>query len=87
MLVLAALLVTMGAGTIAFGLARTKRMVAGTATGIDVALGRAETPPMGDALGLVYRAAEPLLMVGGRLMGRVSPKGRIELIRLRLMYA
>jgi len=87
MLVLAALFVTVGLGTAAFGLARTKRIVAGTATQIDVALGRAEPPPTGDSLGVVYRALEPILQVGGRLMGRVSPKGRIELIRSRLVYA
>lgn len=87
MLVLGALFVILGLGAAAFGLARTRRIVAGTASQIDVALGRAEPPPPGESLGLVYRAVEPLLVVGGRLMGRVSPKGRVELIRKRLVYA
>lgn len=87
MLAVAVTLVALGVGTVAFALAQTKRIVAGAATQIDIALGRVERPTPAERAGAVFRALEPLLTFGGAVMGRVSPKGRLELIRRRLVYA
>ncbi|MGH9155932.1 MAG: type II secretion system F family protein [Acidimicrobiales bacterium] len=87
MLLLAATTVALGVGTAAYGLARTKAIVASGATPVDLALGRATEPPATGEPGLLFRAVEPLLVTGGRLVGRVSPKGRLDLIRRRLLYA
>jgi len=86
MLLLAALTVALGAGTAAFALARTKALVASGTTPVDLALGRADERSAGDP-GLLFRAVEPALAAGGRVIAKVSPKGRLELIRRRLLYA
>lgn len=87
MLLIASVFVALGLGTAAFGLARTKRIVASSATPVEIALGRAEPSPGGESAGLVYRALEPVLALGGTLVGRLSPQGRLDLIRARLTYA
>ncbi len=87
MLLLIAATVALGAGTAAFSLTRTKSIVATVATPIEVALGRAADPAPADAPSLLFRAVEPLLTAGGRLVAKVSPKGRLDLIRRRLLYA
>lgn len=87
MLLLAAMAVSLGAGAVAFSLARTKTIVASSATPVDIALGRADREGTSESPSLVFRALEPLLAVGGRLVGRLSPRGRLDLIRRRLLYA
>jgi tight adherence protein C len=83
------LLVTIGLGVAAFGLAQQRAAVAGQPDDVDIALGNAELPDP-DAVprpGLVYRALEPLLAAGGGLVRRLSPGRSIQLTRDRIVYA
>lgn len=77
-----ALLVGGGLGAFAYGLARTRAEVATASTGpIEVDDGAPGRP------GAVYRVLEPLLAASARVMGKVSPTGRVDLIRNRIVYA
>ncbi|MPZ69531.1 MAG: type II secretion system F family protein [Actinobacteria bacterium] len=79
---IAALLVGGGLGAFAYGLARTRAEVATTTpSAIEVDDGTVHRP------GAVYRVLEPLLAASARVMGKVSPTGRVELIRNRIVYA
>ena len=86
MVLLATAVVALGLGTAAFALARTRAALASGATAVDVALGRAAEAPAADP-GLLYRVLEPALAAGGRLVAKLSPRGRLDMIRRRLVYA
>lgn len=80
---LAGLLIGSGLGVVAYGLSRTRLEMAA-----------APPEPVGDddaapasAAGAVYRVLEPVLDGGGALMRRVSPVGRLDLMRRRIAYA
>lgn len=80
-----ALLVGGGLGAFAYGLARTRVEVGSRPGPTAVVVG-----PEGEPLvrpGAVYRVLEPLVGAAARLMRRVSPVGRVELIRNRIVYA
>lgn len=88
MVLLAALLVGAGLGLAAFGIWRTRQFVAAAPSPVEVALGEAEPrEPGGVAPGLAYRALEPIFSTGARIIRRLSPAARIDLIRRRIVYA
>ncbi len=79
---IAAVLVGGGLGAFAYGLARTRAEVATTSPSeIELDDGIVHRP------GAVYRVLEPLMAASARVMGKVSPTGRVELIRNRIVYA
>jgi tight adherence protein C len=86
---IAALFVGAGAGLAVFALGRTRQVVGPAASPVEVALGafaeEGEEPV--ELPGVVYRAMEPVIQWSARLVGRLSPRRRLELIRLRITYA
>ncbi len=83
------LLVTVGLGLLAFGLAQQRLSVVAQPDDVDIALGNA-TLPDPDSVprpGVVYRSLEPLLAAGGSVIRRVSPVRRIQLSRSRIVWA
>ncbi|MDP3713087.1 MAG: type II secretion system F family protein [Mycobacteriales bacterium] len=83
------LLVTLGLGVLAFGLAQQRMSVTAMPDDVDIALGNAALPDPDSTPrpGVVYRALEPLLASGGSLVRRVSPVRRIQLSRDRIVWA
>ena len=86
MVFLGALLVGLGLGAVALGLART-RAVAVSAPALDVAYPVDEADETPARAGLVYRALEPVLEAAGTLLKRLSPIGRVALLRQRIAQA
>lgn len=78
MIVIGAVLLGIGAGAAVYALARTAAAVAGSPP----AAAPAQPRPS-----LAYRAVEPVLHAGASLARRLSPRGRVELIRRRIAYA
>ena len=88
-MLLPVLLLSLGLGVVAFGLAQQRMAVTARPDDVDVALGNAALPDP-DAMpepGLVYRALEPLLVAGGSLLRRLSPVRSIRLTRNRIVWA
>ncbi len=81
-MILGALLFGAGVGALVFGLAQTRRVVVSSAADL---IDEPEKAPA-DA-SLIYRAIEPALNAGARVVQRLSPAGRIDLIRMRIVYA
>ena len=86
-----ALMVGMGLALAVVALSRTRQIVGAEPSPVDVALG---TVPFSDdeeagaeAPSVVYRAVEPFMQWGGRVVGRLSPTRRLDLIRHRIVYA
>lgn len=82
MVLLALLLVATGLGVAGFGIAQQRSTVPSGA----VAAVTAEEDT-GPAASVVTRALEPLLDAGSRLVRRLSPVRRLELIRRRIVWA
>lgn len=85
MIALGTLLFSLGLGALVYGLARTRAEVATRPDAVIVPTEEAES--VGGEPSIVYRALEPLLSFGGAIVQRVSPAGRIDLIRRRIVYA
>lgn len=86
MVVLGALLVGLGVGAVALGFARTRALVP-AAPALDVSYPADEDEEEPARAGLVYRAFEPVLGAGGSLLRRISPVGRVALLRRRIVQA
>jgi tight adherence protein C len=80
-IVLASLLVAIGLGVAAAGVAASRALVAEGAGSVELV----EAPPQRG--GFVHRALEPLLDAAARLMRRLSPATRLDLIGRRIVYA
>lgn len=85
MLLMSVLLVSVGLGLVAYGLA-AQRLAVAEAPAYVVADDGAITEG-GPDLGLVYRALEPLLESAAGVVRRLSPARRLELTRQRIVYA
>lgn len=81
MIIIGAFLLALGVGITAASLFATRVAVATTSQSVALV----EDAPRGP--GLAYRAFEPLLGSATRAMGALSPRGRLELTRKRLVYA
>lgn len=86
MVLLGALLVGLGVGAVALGLARTRALVPATPV-MDVAYPADEDDDTPAPPGLVYRVLEPVLGAGATLFRRISPVGRVALLRRRIVQA
>jgi tight adherence protein C len=86
-LLIAALFVSLGAGLAVYALGRTREIVAQEPAAADVVLGTAAPGQAGELPGFVYRAMEPAIHWSARVVRRLSPSGRIDLIRRRITYA
>ena len=87
MLPLAALFVSVGLGFLCFGLVRTRLAVAATAGMPAMPI---DAPPASTAEArpsLVYRALEPAFELGVRAGALLSPAGRVQLLRKRIVLA
>jgi tight adherence protein C len=87
-LLLSTLLVTLGLGVAAVGLAQQRIAVVAQVDPAQAVL--LESVPADSAAagaGGVYRALEPLLGLGGDLVRRLSPASRLQLIRDRITWA
>lgn len=89
MLLLSTVLVAVGLFALVFALAETRVRVAGSASVIEVALGEADPDERRTSEGtsVLYRALEPVLASSARLVGRLSPRSRVDLVRRRLVLA
>jgi tight adherence protein C len=85
MLLLATLLVAVGLGVAAAGLAATRRLVVATAPA-DTFADPADGPPA-PAPGVVHRTFAPTFDAAARAMRAVSPHKRLDLIGRRIVYA
>ncbi len=85
--ILSGLLFGAGAGLVGFVLARTRQVVTAAPTHIELALGERAIQEETPQVGFAYRIVEPLLKVAARIVRRLSPVKRIDLIRRRLTYA
>ena len=88
-MLLPVLLLSIGLGVVAFGLAQQRMTVTARPDDVDVALGNAALPEPGSTAepGLVYRAVEPLLVAGGKVLRRLSPVRSVRLTRSRIVWA
>lgn len=87
MLVVGMALVAVGLGALVYGIAQTRVQVATDATvpPREIDLSEEEKPAASPSV--IYRALEPLLKGAAAIMERVSPAGRLDLIRRRIVYA
>ncbi|MGH2687781.1 MAG: hypothetical protein ACRDKW_03100, partial [Actinomycetota bacterium] len=86
-LLIAALFVGLGAGLAVFAAGRTREIVAQEPAAAHVVLDTAAGGQAGELPGFVYRAMEPAIQWSAKVVRRLSPSGRIDLIRRRITYA
>ena len=88
-LLIAGLFVGAGGGLAVFALGRTRQVLGPEPSPVEVALGplAEEREVPAELPGFVYRAVEPAIQWSARVVGRLSPVRRLELIRLRITYA
>lgn len=87
MLTLSLIFVAAGLGIAGAGLAAQRATVTAQATPVDVALGADPGDAPAPEVGLTYRALEPLLAAGGKVVRKLSPQNRIQLTRDRILWA
>lgn len=87
MVLIGALLFAAGVGILVVSLAQMRAQMEGRTKPLVISLDDDETEAVDRSASVIYRAIEPLLVAGGALMERVSPAGRMELVRERLVYA
>lgn len=89
MLLLSTLLVALGLGAAALGIAQQRLTVVAQLQGVAPESLEEGIPSDSAAAGAggVYRALEPLLASGGNLIRKVSPASRLQLTRDRIVWA
>ncbi len=86
MVVLSTLLFGLGVGLVGFVIARTRQAVVAAPSTIEIALGERAVEEAPE-VGLTYRAMEPILRTAAKVVRRLSPVKRVDLIRRRIIYA
>jgi tight adherence protein C len=87
MLLLAALFVAAGVGAVAVGMARSRQLAVVSPDAVEVPV---EVEPLDDAephLPFLYRLVEPAYGWAGRAGRALSPRGRLDLLRDRIVMA
>lgn len=86
-----ALMTGLGLALVVVALSRTRQIVGAEPSPVDVALGSVPFPDDeeagAEAPSVIYRAVEPFMQWGGKVVGRLSPVHRLDLIRRRIVYA
>lgn len=87
MLIISLVLVAAGLAVAASGLTAQRAAVVAQPTAIDMALGTDVEPGSEPDVGIVYRVLEPSLGVGAKIVRKISPAGRLQLTRDRIVWA
>ncbi len=87
MLILALLLVGAGLFAAVAGLVAVRQEVGPAPTPIETALGLRDDAPSAEGTSVVYRALEPVVALGIDAVRRLSPRGRVDLIRRRIVLS